>query len=73
MTALTTPSTPAIWLQRFKRLAQLTASLTDDDPRFPIVMTLLHNCEAHYHTNNHELFVEAGKRIRALMESPISG
>ena len=61
-----------IWLQRFKRLAQLTASLNSEDPRFPIVMTLLDKCDGYYRTNDHASFIETGKRIRSLMDTPIT-
>ena len=61
-----------IWLQRFKRLAQLTASLNSEDPRFPIIMTLLEKCDRDYRTDNHASFIETGKRIRSLMDTPIT-
>ncbi len=61
------------WLQRFKRLAQLTASLHPEDPRFPIVMRLLEKCDGYYRTDNHASFIETGKRIRSLMDTPPIG
>ena len=43
-----------------------------EDPRFPIVMTLLDKCDGYYRTNDHASFIETGKRIRSLMDTPIT-
>lgn len=35
-------------------------------------MTLLDKCDRDYRTDNHASFIETGKRIRSLMDTPIT-
>lgn len=61
------PQTHQLWLKRFERIRDLTATLPPEDPRFPIIIGLIDQCDAHYQRRDEHAFITTGKRIAALM------
>ena len=60
----------AHWLARWRRLASLTAGLTEEDPRFPTIIRLLHECERHERADNDQAFIRTATQIVHLMALP---
>jgi hypothetical protein len=61
---------PDRWLKRFRRLAELTAGITSDDPRFPSIMQLLNQCDEAYVRGQDESFIQCARHIAALVNAP---
>ncbi|GJL52916.1 MAG: hypothetical protein NPIRA02_00480 [Nitrospirales bacterium] len=61
-----------IWIRRWSRVAELTANIEPDDHRLPAIHTILNDCDAAYRDRNDKQFVEAGRRLRALIASEAS-
>jgi hypothetical protein len=64
------PSTPDPWLLRYRRIRELTDSLTAEDPRYKTIWALLQQCDTHYATRNDTAFIAVGKQIATLMSLP---
>lgn len=61
---------PDRWLKRFRRLAELTAGITSDDPRFPSIMQLLSQCEEAYVRSQDDAFIQCARHVAALVKAP---
>lgn len=61
---------PDRWLKRFRRLAELTAGITGDDPRFPSIMQLLSQCEEAYVRRQDDAFIQCARHVAALVNAP---
>ena len=56
------------WLAAWRELAALTSGLTVDDPRLPVVMDALNECDNGYLSGNWVAFRQAAARVRSAME-----
>ena len=63
---------PDRWLKRFRRLAELTAGITSNDPRFPSIMQLLNQCDEAYVHGQDESFIQSARQVAALVNAPVS-
>ncbi|CAI4031612.1 hypothetical protein DNFV4_02031 [Nitrospira tepida] len=63
---------PDRWLKRFRRLAELTAGITSNDPRFPSSMRLLDQCEEAYVQGHDDAFIQCARQVTALVNAPVS-
>jgi hypothetical protein len=63
---------PDRWLKRFRRLADLTAGITSDDPRFPTIMQLLSQCDEAYVHGQDDAFIQCTRQVAALVNAPVS-
>lgn len=63
---------PDRWLKRFRRLAELTADITSNDPRFPSIMQLLNQCEEAYVHGQDDAFIQSARQVAALVNAPAS-
>lgn len=63
---------PDRWLKRFRRLAELTAGITSDDPRFPSIMQLLNQCDEACVRGQDESFIQCARQVAALVNAPVS-
>ncbi|MGE3902347.1 MAG: hypothetical protein AB7G48_11060 [Nitrospiraceae bacterium] len=63
---------PDRWLKRFRRLAELTAGITSNDPRFPSIMQLLNQCDKAYVRGQDESFIQCARQVVALVNAPVS-
>jgi len=63
---------PDRWLKRFRRLAELTAGITGDDPRFPSIMQLLSQCEEAYVHGQDDAFIQCARQVSVLVNAPVS-
>lgn len=61
---------PDRWLKRFRRLAELTAGITGDDPRFPSIMHLLSQCDEAYVHGQDDAFIQSARHVAALVNAP---
>ena len=61
---------PDRWLKRFRRLAEVTAGITGDDPRFPSIMRLLDQCEEAYVQGHDDAFIQSARQVAALVNAP---
>ena len=61
---------PDRWLKRFRRLAELTAGITSNDPRFPSIMQLLNQCDEAYVHGQDESFIQCARQVAALVNAP---
>ena len=58
------------WLLRYRRIRELTESLTRHDPRFKAILALIDQCDTHYAKRDDDGFIAVGKRIASLMAMP---
>jgi hypothetical protein len=63
---------PDRWLKRFRRLAELTAGITSNDPRFPSIMQLLNQCDEAYVHGQDDAFIQSARQVAALVNAPVS-
>jgi hypothetical protein len=56
------------WLPAWRELAVLTSGLTVDDPRLPMVMAVLNECDNAYLSGDWVAFRQAAARVRSAME-----
>ena len=56
------------WLPAWRELAALTAGLTADDPRLPVVMAALNVCDDAYLAGNWGGFQEAAEQVKQLVK-----
>ena len=61
---------PDRWLKRFRRLAELTAGITSNDPRFPSIMQLLNQCDEAYVRGQDDAFIQCARQVAALVNAP---
>ena len=66
------PTTKAHWLARYRRLADVVSGLSPDDPRFPVILQLLKDCEGHERGGHDQRFIQTAKQIVTLMTLPTS-
>jgi len=55
------------WSPTWRELATLTSGLTADDPRLPVVMAALKECDNAWLSGNWEAFCHAAARVRSAM------
>jgi hypothetical protein len=55
------------WLPAWRELAALTSGLTADDPRLPVVMVALNECDNTYLNGDWTAFRQAAARVRSAM------
>jgi hypothetical protein len=55
------------WLAAWRELAALTSGLTADDPRLPVVMAVLNQCDDAYLGGNWVAFRHAAEQVRSAM------
>lgn len=65
-------TTPDRWLTRYRRIRELTETLSSDDPRMNVILALIDQCDGHYANRDDDAFVAVGKRIASLMAMPPS-
>lgn len=63
---------PDRWLKRFRRLAELTAGITSNDPRLPSIMQLLNQCDEAYVHGQDDAFIQSARQVAALVNAPVS-
>lgn len=56
------------WLPTWGELAELTSGLPADDPRLPVVMAALNECEHAYLSSDWNAFRQAAARVRSAIE-----
>ena len=55
------------WSPTWRELAALTSGLTADDPRLPVVMAVLNQCDDAYLGGNWVAFRQAAEQVRSAM------
>jgi hypothetical protein len=53
------------WVTAWRELAAITSGLTADDPRLPVVMNALNECDNGYLSGNWVAFRQAAARVRS--------
>ncbi len=57
------------WLSAWREVARLTDGITQDDPRFQLVMAALKPCDAAFERDDWEAFREAAAQIRLAVQT----
>ena len=55
------------WSPTWRELAYLSSGITADDPRLPVVMAALNQCDNAYLSGNWEAFCHAAAQVRSAM------
>ncbi|MEO7862434.1 MAG: hypothetical protein ABIU05_18780 [Nitrospirales bacterium] len=61
---------PIDWLQEWRRLAAITAGLGPDDPRLPLVLTHLDECDEAFLNGHVATFTRAAVKVEQVMQQP---
>jgi hypothetical protein len=59
------PQTKPAWFQAWRELADLTYGITGDDPRFPVVINILDECDNAFLRGDGFAFERAAEQVRA--------